>query len=311
MCWRKFAAAVTLLLLLPAFGARCEGPVVAFWNLENYFDPFDDPLADDGDFTPRGKKRWSWNKFILKRNGIAKTILAMSDSAGRLPDVVAFAEVENRMVLKQLVKETPLEKYGYGIVHRNSPDRRGIDVALIYRKERFRVIAVDSIRVASSSPTRDILYVKGVFHPSDTVHLLVNHWPSKVSSGSGSRRVSAAAALCRTVDSILFADPGAGLLALGDFNDTPDNVAPLLDGALRPLADSLFAAGRGTIRYKGRWELIDQCYTTLPDARMLIFDAPFLLEEDADYLGVKPRRTYLGQSWKGGLSDHLPILILQ
>ena len=98
---------------------------MVFWNLENYFDPFDDSLTVDEEFTPGGYRHWTWSKFLDKRNLIAKALLSMHDRYGDFPVLAAFAEVENRMVLRQLVERTPLAKLGYGIVHRDSPDRRG------------------------------------------------------------------------------------------------------------------------------------------------------------------------------------------
>ena len=111
------------------------GPYVVFWNLENFFDPFDDSLTVDEEFTPARDKHWTWKKFLVKRNLIAKALLSMHDSYGDWPLAVGFAEVENRMVLRQLTERTPLAKLGYGVVHRDSPDSRGIDVGFIYREE--------------------------------------------------------------------------------------------------------------------------------------------------------------------------------
>ena len=297
---------------------------IMFWNLENYFDPFDDPLTVDEDFTPVGKKRWSWRLFVQKRNGISKTILAAADvcSGGEPPEIIGFAEVENYMVLRQMVNETPLSKLDYGIVHRSSPDRRGIDVALIFRKSKVRILAVDSLRVECGSPTRDILYVKcvrqGASAPSssgDTLHLFVNHWPSKRGGASGSsvRRRAAADVLDGAIDSVLSISPSANVIVMGDFNDTPDNVAPLLGASAESVPVTAPEGIGGTIKYRGEWEQIDQFYTAnaSDSLRMLIFAPEFLLEKDEQFTGVRPRRTYLGPSWHGGLSDHLPILLLK
>jgi len=334
---------IRLFIAYVAVVLQVSGGAIMFWNLENFFDPFDDPTTVDEDFTPRGSKHWSWKMFVQKRNGIAKTILAASDACGEgdgagadfgtgaVPDIVCFAEVENFMVLHQLVEETPLTKLDYGIVHRDSPDRRGIDVAMIFRKSRVRILAVDSLRVPVSgsgsgsgsgsrsgtgSPTRDILYVKCLRLPSDTLHLFVNHWPSKRggASVSASRRLAAASVLRGAVDSILAISPSANVLACGDFNDTPSSVAPLLAPALELVPARMPAGVVGTIKYRGVWEQIDQFYISpgSPGSRrqMLIFAPDFLLESDPQYTGVRPRRTYLGPRWHEGLSDHLPILLL-
>lgn len=313
---------------------------IMFWNLENYFDPFDDPVTADEEFTPAGRRHWTWKHFAQKRNGIAKTILAAADVCeGLPPDIVCFAEVENYMVLHQLVEQTPLLKLDYGIVHRSSPDPRGIDVALIYRKSSIRILAVDSLRIQGDTPTRDILYVKclriatpGVERPDarasgrnfDTLHLFVNHWPSKRGGAevSGPRRRAAAVVLRHAADSILAISPSANVIVTGDFNDTPENVAPLLCRTDSSVGGNCglwsvratFPPGiGGTLKYRGQWEQIDQFYISASrneNMRAMVFAPEFLLEEDTQYTGVRPRRTYLGPRWHGGLSDHLPILLL-
>lgn len=301
-------------LSVSVFGQDAAGvchPSVMFWNLECWFDPFDDPATEDDDYTPRGTRHWTWNQFTRKRDGIAKTIAAASDVCGGLPDIIGLAEVENRMTVKQIVAETILEKGGYAILHRDSPDARGIDVALLYRRKTFKPLRVCFLPVVSDRPTRDILYAEGVFRQSDTVHIFVNHWPSKLGGTevSSPRRKAAAIALNRCVDSILAASPQAFIIATGDFNDTPDNISPLMTPLLENLADSLARAGFGTIKYQGCWELIDQFWCTEKEMRMHIFAPAFLLEQDKAYTGFKPRRTFTGPHNHGGLSDHLPILL--
>lgn len=300
--------------------------VIVFWNLENYFDPFDDALTMDDEFTSRGEKRWSWRRFERKRNGIAKVLLA-SGSYGEVPAIAAFAEVENKMVLRQLLRETPLEKLDYDIIHRDSPDARGIDVGLIYRKSRFKPLDVRAIRVSEEFATRDILYVKGVILGDqsapwlsgsglpemsaagrDTIHIFVNHWPSKRGGAelSDARREAARSVLEAACDSIRSCDSAAFILAMGDFNDTPDKVHLPLQNISEPFA----ARGEGTIKYRGNWELIDQCFVSdTARCRFSIFKPAFLMEKDRAYTGEKPRRTYVGPKYNGGLSDHLPIAV--
>lgn len=291
-----------------------ERPYMVFWNLENYFDPFDDSLTLDDEFTPGGFKHWTWSKFLTKRNLIAKTILSMYDSYGDWPLMVAFAEVENRMVLRQLTEHTALAKLGYGIVHRESPDSRGIDVALIYREERISILAVETIAVLTGRdrPTRDILHVTFEVESGDTLHVFVNHWPSKFGGEEYSRpfRQAASDTLARAVLAVAEAT-----VVTGDFNDLPDS-APVLSleerTGLLNLAVALHERGEGTLKYNGRWELID-LFLTSPDlegARMEIYRHPMLLEEDAKFLGTKPRRSFYGPMWHGGASDHLPIVLV-
>ena len=303
---------------------------VMFWNVENYFDPFDDEKTDDDEFVYGGRYGWSWKRFLRKRNAIAKVIASSADVLGGWPDLVALCEVENRIVLRQLTEQTPLVRLGYDIVHYDSPDLRGIDVALLYRKERFRVLSSRAVGVSllDSSATRDILYVCGIPLPgeevADTLHLFVNHWPSKQSDDSdlSPRRMAAAYALREAIDSVRAILPEASILIMGDFNDTPDS--RILTEFLRdmelctPTADPA-AEGLGSIKYKGIWELIDQFFLTENlfnrivhrenGALMHLFAPAFLLEEDKEFLGQKPRRTFIGPRYNGGVSDNLPILL--
>lgn len=265
---------------------------VMFWNVENFFDPFDDPLKRDDEFTSTGSRHWTWRRFVRKRDGIAKTIISTSDSYGSLPVIVGLAEVENRMVLRQLVEKSPLERFGYGFIHRESPDMRGIDVAMLYRKDAFRVLAVDSLRV-KPFPTRDILYVKGYLAAGDTVHTLVVHLPSKLGGEKSSdwRRDEALAVLKGCLDSIQAVSPESKIIVMGDFNDGPES------------------RKEGTIKFQGMWETIDRFMVFNLDVTESVYRPSFLLEEDKTYLGVKPRRTFIGPRYNGGLSDHLPVVV--
>ncbi len=313
--------------MIAALGAL----VVMFWNVENYFDPFDDPLKNDDEFTAMGERRWTWSRFESKRDRIAQTIVAAGDVWGELPALVGLAEVENRMVVSQLVRKTMLDELGYGYVHRESPDERGIDVALLYRKDVFRIVAVDSLRIPGTK-TRDILYValreraglveRQVLSRPDSaglekvltregeellLHVFVVHLPSKRggAKASDSRREAALGVLQGAVDSLLREDPGRRIVVMGDFNDTD----PAVTGLVQPPFDG-DPARPGTLRYHGRWERIDHFFLSpaAPGA-MQIFAPGFLLERDEAWLGDKPRRAYVGPRYHGGLSDHLPILL--
>ena len=300
-------------------------PYVVFWNLENFFDPFDDSLTVDEEFTPTGDKHWTWKKFLVKRNLIAKALLSMHDSYGDWPLAVGFAEVENRMVLRQLTERTPLAKLGYGVVHRDSPDSRGIDVGFIYREEYMTVLEVEARTVLTGRerPTRDILHVTAGLYlpggPPDTVHFIINHWPSKFGGEEYSRpfRQAASDTLRRVVGALRDSVSGElpPVIVMGDFNDTPDS-PPVVSlqrgtGLLNP-GLSLHERGEGTLKYNGRWELIDLFLISpsLEDARMELYSHPLLLEDDEKFLGQKPFRTYYGPRWNGGASDHLPIVLL-
>ena len=220
---RRRISVMVIVVFLTAAACAQQRPYMVFWNLENYFDPFDDSLTVDEEFTPGGYK------FLVKRNLIAKTLLSMHDRYGDFPVLAAFAEVENRMVLRQLVEQTPLAKLGYGIIHRDSPDSRGIDVALIYRKELFEILEVNvhEVLTGRERPTRDILYVAGVLAGTgDTIHIFVNHWPSKFGGDEYSRpfRQAASDTLRRAVlglrDSLSGELPA--VVITGDFNDIPE-----------------------------------------------------------------------------------------
>lgn len=311
MC-RRFSVSVILLVLLCG---QAEAQVV-FWNLENFFDSKDDPKTADEDFTPYGLYHHTYNRFEAKRNLIAKCMIAIGDfCGGSMPVIAGFAEVENRSVLDNLLKNTPLAKIDYRVIHRESPDPRGIDVALLYDNDRFillehRFIAVDSFA------TRDILYAKGVFKENcDTVCFFVNHWPSKRNGAgaSDSRRQNVADLLKQAVDSVA---KGENIVIMGDFNDTPDSqlISQFCHKTgMVNLSEPLAGKDSGSLKYKGKWELIDQFLVSPPFEQKvketIIFRTDFLLEEDKSFLGEKPKRTYIGPRYNGGASDHLPILL--
>lgn len=301
---------------------------ILFWNVENLFDSFDDPLKNDNEFLPGAERHWTWKRFEAKRDGLAQTIVAVADETGELPALVGLAEVENRLVVSQLVRKTMLSDLGYEFVHRESRDERGIDVALLYRKDVFRVMAVDSLRVPGVV-TRDILYVRFLEIPGQarndvtnepdsirhagldpaSLHVFVVHLPSKRGGARASqdRRQAVLQVLEQAVDSLFQLDSASRIVVMGDFNDTDARV----EGLSIPQFDGPPAAP-GTLKYHGRWEQIDWfCVSPALDsqARMQIFAPSFLLEPDAAWLGSKPRRTYVGPRHNGGLSDHLPIIL--
>ena len=284
------------------------GIIVMFWNVENYFDTYDDPLTEDNDFTPSGTYHWNRGRFEKKRDALAKTIISTADRYKELPMIVGVAEVENKYVVRQLTRHSPLSAYNYNYVHRESPDGRGIDVALLYDTERFRILGVDSLRVKGFR-TRDILYVVGVTRDSsrDTLHIFVNHWPSKRSgSKSTDRRSEVARLLDSRAAAILKKNPRAQIIAMGDFNDDR------ADTIVKALVHKKASGKKGSYKYKGRWETIDHFFVSQKvsqKSKTYIYDASFLLEEDKTYLGEKPRRTYIGPRHNGGLSDHLPIIL--
>lgn len=293
----------------------------AWWNVENLFDLRDDPKTNDDEFTPTGDRHWTRRRFNDKLQGIYKTLVMMD-----LPDVVGLGEVENSYVLRELCQGTPLAQIPYRYVHYDSPDRRGIDVALIYRTDRFTVTASRKVNVSDSAEgyfTRDILIVEGVTSTGDSVCLFVNHWPSKRGGEEADvQRLRIADTLRRQMVELHRQHPAAAIIAMGDMNSTAaeaaiatgmgfgsDTVNP--DG-IRLLTLRL-PCDIGSHKYQGQWRYIDQMFLLADDPwevkklKLLRFD--HLLTDDGNRPGQRPKRTYQGPRYEGGLSDHLPMLL--
>ena len=296
-------------ILASAIVSPPKNTTIMFWNLENYFDWRNDSTGvSDAEFSWRGARCWTRSRFNAKCNAIAKGILW----AGA-PDIVAFAEVENRFALNRLLRNTALQKLDYEIVHYDSPDRRGIDVAIIYRKNVLSLIESKPNHIYDENtvlPTRDILLAKFMDADGGELAVLVNHHPSKYGGAepSDAGRRLAVSALKHLVDSLSRADVDR-IVAIGDFNDTPDN--PLYaDIPLENLSLPMFQSGLGTIRYNGEWELIDLCFVSesmTAASALEILRIPFLTVPDKAHGGIKPFRTYSGPRYLGGVSDHYPI----
>lgn len=303
---------------------------IGFYNTENYFDPFADSTIGYQQFNPGGDHHWSAARYKTKRRHIFKVIAAMGGWHGM--DIMAFAEIENQFVLEDLLKNSPLGNKKYGIIHFESPDHRGIDVGLIYRKESFQPIFAKAIHVHGSADnslkTRDILYVKGKVG-NDTLQLFINHWPSRYGGlmATVSKRLLAAKILRRTVDSVCQKQPNAYILILGDFNEAltdkglqwvvqPQKACGIT--ALSPYYD--YRLAQGSIKSASGWTLFDRILCSKNLIRsgthifvigksFHIFDAPFLLEQDVKNMRLKPNRTYNGFTYHGGFSDHLPVYV--
>lgn len=309
---KKLSRLVSLvvLLLLPSVSRAQDTLGVVFWNLENFFDWKDGGQGDsDGEFSANGSRHWTKSRFFAKCSAVAKTVLWSADGKGRLPDVFGVAEVENEEVVRRLIDNTLLRKFGYSYVHFDSPDPRGIDVALLYRRDRLTLLNADTVRVAGFS-TRDILYAQFRTGGGKVFSCIVNHHPSKYGGkASAPRRIAVMESMLALADSLGSCGP---VIAMGDFNDTPDGEAPAMASShLKNLALPLHARGQGTIKFDGRWELIDMFFAGggLETGHMEILSPPFLLTEDKAHSGVKPLRTWSGPRWNGGVSDHLPIAV--
>jgi endonuclease/exonuclease/phosphatase family metal-dependent hydrolase len=307
----------TILFLFPLTlqASDPDSLIVVFWNVENFFDYTDQgTCGSDAEWSSQGVRRWTRKRFQAKCDAMAKSLFWIGEKYGSMPDVIGLAEVENRNVLWRLLNDTMLRKCGYKIVHHDSMDRRGIDVALLYRDSVFDLIN-SSVTTPDLEATRDILQVCLRDRTGQRINLIVNHHPSKYggSEVSEGRRIAAMNALKRLCDSLSVADPGVPVIAMGDFNDTPDaEQFKILDGVLSNKADSLYKAGRGTIRYQGKWELIDMFMVSADLACksfMDILEVPFLMTYEKKYPGMKPLRTYSGPRYIGGVSDHCPIVL--
>ena len=316
-------------LLLCAAGIKAsagerDSLLTVFWNLENFFDYHDDGKGEsDHEFSPEGKRRWTSRRFYSKCHLVSKSLFWMGDRYGRMPDVVGVAEVENRTVLNRLLKSTSLRKYDYSVVHRDSRDRRGIDVALLYRKSIFELIDI-SYHIPEyegvSMNTRDILHVRLLCIGDGSIYdFIVNHHPSKFggSKESDGRRTAAMEklrAVCDSLTGLPAVEEYAGIVAMGDFNDNPSGRQfELLDGALMNACADGFARGEGTIRFEGKWDLIDMFWVS-PEiyevSRSEILRIPFLMTRERKHPGEKPLRTYSGPRYIGGVSDHCPVALI-
>lgn len=304
---------------------------IMFYNVENLFDVRDDSLTNDDEFLPDSPRRWTRYRMDEKCRNLSRVIL---NAGGWNPPVlVGLCEIENAWVLGRLLYDTGLNNTGYKAVHYDSPDERGIDVALLYMASRFEVLESRPVCVGllnDGSTTRDILYVMGVVDNYDTLHLFVNHWPSRYGGAETSkpRRIQAARVLSSAVDSVRRAYPLANIVLMGDFNEDPDSKLfrdCLSTGGLdedTPLyAPALeLELGSGTLKYRYQWQVFDQIMVSrgllnpasriyLKEPVLRIVKLPFLLEQDERYGGQKPFRSYLGIKYQGGYSDHLPVMI--
>lgn len=312
---------------------------IAFYNVENLFDTADDPAIEDEEFLPDSPKKWTEQRYQQKLDNLAEVIASI-----HYPHILGLAEIENRKVLEDLINHQNLKSYGYQIVHDDSPDMRGIDVALLYRSAFFAPFLTRSIQIEFASDdyqTREILKVSGVLGRqkdtiSDTVHVLVNHWPSR-SGGlakSEPRRITAATYSRQLVNELLDTHPDANVIVMGDFNDEPDNrsinVTLEAKGALNALDQNdlfnpmyaLKQEGKGSYNFRGTWNMLDQIILSQPllygqpgqpdinykEGSATVFKEDWLLQQEGKYAGY-PFRTYGGNQYLGGYSDHLPVYI--
>ena len=297
---------------------------VAFYNVENLFDTKDDPHTNDNDFTPQGYKAWSLDRYYKKLTDLSRVINAINKKDW--PIIVGLAEVENAEVIEDLTNEKELKDADYEFVHYESPDDRGIDVALMYRPEFFHVLEKKRHRIYNpaypNSKTRDILYVKGEFFNGDIFHFFVNHWSSRRDGilETEPKRLFQAGVLRAKMDEVLSKDADAKIIVMGDFNDFPTDKsitkvlgAGVSNKGLYNLAYALHMEDKGTINYKNDWGMFDQfivSQSVFKDGLHYNQKQQKILEKDwLIWKGKKPNRTYGGKKYYGGFSDHLPTYI--
>ena len=317
---------------MPTYNDKASVHTVAFYNVENLFDIEDDPNTFDDDFTPNGKQNWTAERYEEKINKIAKVISTIGDEDGA--EIIGVCEIENEKTLKDLINDPQIKKYGYNYVHYNSPDERGIDVALLYKEGVFEVTSSKNyeVKLPDNDKTRDILLVSGKLE-GEEIHILVNHWSSRGGGEEQSRpkRMASALVARQIIDDLEAKDPNAKILFMGDLNDEPFNESvtkglqavdsPDLQGKqLFNVLASLEKEGRGSYNYKGDWNMLDQIiinkgffveHNGAKGWRYVdgnIYDKEFLKEQKGKYKG-NPLRTYVGTKYLGGYSDHFPVYI--
>ena len=350
---------IVALVVLPVFSRAQEETHsirVAFWNVESFFDPFVDSTRAYNEFTENGLQHWTTTRFYRKRNNVYKTILALSGN--RPIGIMGLCELENEYVLRAVFQQTPLRDHHYRYVHYEGPDRRGTEPALVYSLDHFMLVESAVFPYYNPEDTtyrsRDILYAKFIpaapkgagdhgsqpamrTYGEDTLHVYVNHWPSRYSGEleTVGSRACAAVILRSKVDSIMAAAPEGytpKIIIMGDFNDTPsdESVHDILkarrsseyeEGYLVNLFGNPEMLGfEGTLKHLSDWQVFDQIIVTesllnpedglhCQEGSARIFHPDFLLTDDETHRGKKPFRTYLGPRYLGGFSDHLPVYI--
>lgn len=313
---------------------------IAFYNVENLYDWEDDPLTFDDDWTPGGKNNWTEEIYRDKLKKLSRVISEIGfEKTASAPHIIGLAEVENRRVLEDLINEPLLVNYDYGIIHYDSPDRRGIDVALLYRKKHFipvshsthELVLFDSQNQSKRHYTRDQLLVSGILD-GEEIHIIVNHWPSRFGGEKRSRpsRIKAAELNKHLIDSLFSINPYAKIITMGDLNDDPNNISikkvlktkgnrenTQLKELYNPM-EKMHKKGLGTLAYQDAWNLFDQIivsaelaskedYASYRLYHAGIFNKTYLQTPRGRYKGY-PFRMFVN-GYTGGYSDHFPVYI--
>ena len=288
-----------------------------FYNVENLFDTIDNPNTRDNEFLPKSEKKWDTYRYNYKLNQLDKVFseIIKKENENRLPDIIGLCEVENKLVIDDLLKTETFKNHTYKIIHKQSPDGRGIDCALLV-DEKFEVLNSDFIKINNpkeSRATRDIVFGKLKFK-NQIINVFVNHWPSRWGGqeASNHKRVFVAEVLRKYIDNnTLESDFN---LIMGDFNDYPTNESlaeVLVKDDLVNLMSKSNVSGRGSYNYRGNWDWLDQIIVSQDDFKLISFGA---FEEDfMMYTNKKgevyPNRSFGGNNWYAGFSDHLPVFL--
>ncbi|WP_422083120.1 endonuclease/exonuclease/phosphatase family protein [Ulvibacterium sp.] len=333
-----FACLVIALYGFSQQSKRYTVRTIAFYNVENLFDTKDDSLIFDDDRTPHGKDHWTTERYHKKLKNTSTVISKIgADVTQTSPDLIGLCEVENKQVLQDLINQPALFEKDYGIIHFNSPDERGIDVALLYKKTVFIPSSFESHRLLlfntedERNYTRDQLVVGGLLD-QEKIHVIVNHWPSRSGGESRSKpnRIAAAQLNRRIMDSLLRLNAQAKIISMGDLNDDPldESLKKVLKtkGAQRKLGEGelfnpmekMYKKGIGSLAYRDKWNLFDQIILTsnLVNTekgtytfwKAEVFSPSYLITQKGPYKGY-PFRTYAGGNYLGGYSDHFPVYL--
>lgn len=300
---------------------------IAFYNIENLFDIYDDELTNDDDFLPTSAKKWTKRRYRNKIFKVGSVISKIGfDDTKKPPALIGLAEVENSLVLTDLIQSQELSKYNYDFVHHDSKDERGIDVALLYDKDEFKVESSEIFSLyietleGERDYTRDILWVNGILD-GEPIHVIVNHWPSRRDGEEETsyKRMVASKKVLEIISKIKIQFQDPKIIVLGDFNDNPNDssIKYLIDNTdLYNTTERLWTRDRGSLNHDFQWKLFDQIIISknLMKSNQIeyhfdssnIFDEKFVTQFHGKYKG-QPFRTYIGKKYMGGFSDHFPV----
>ena len=300
--------------------------IIGFYNCENYYDTLHQLHTLDQDYLPNSDRKYTQVVYQNKSSHLAQVIAAIGKiDGGKGIALMGLAEVENKQVLIQLINDPHIKKYHYQFIHLDSKDPRGIDVALIYNPSEFLPYQYQPFSLSDANhfvqnATRDILYIKGKL-ANQWVHILVNHWPSRRGPRSSEDKRIWASRICKKIiDSVQLIDPGAQIIVMGDFNDNPSNKSIKMLKMNNPFL-KLFQNGMGSIAYGDSWNLFDQILLStnwgqankqtfvLTNYKPAIYTNSEMIESIGRYRGY-PKRTYNGNEFRGGYSDHFPVALI-